>query len=46
MLDDTITASLEQCEVWLLGDVDIETAKSHLIDALDEMHYQLNQLEI
>jgi hypothetical protein len=40
-----ITASLQQCEVWLMGDVDTETAKTHLLDALDELHYQFNQLE-
>ena len=43
---DSITGSLEQCEVWLLGEPDTETAKTHLLDALDEMNYQLQQLEI
>jgi hypothetical protein len=41
-----ITRSLQQCEIWLMGDVDTDTAKTHLIDALDELHYQFEQLEL
>jgi hypothetical protein len=39
-----ITRSLQQCEIWLMGDVDTETARTHLLDALDELHYQFNLL--
>jgi hypothetical protein len=41
-----ITRSIEQCEVWTMGDPDTEIAKGHLLDALDEMNYQLMQLEL
>jgi hypothetical protein len=43
---DDITKSLQQAEVWLLEEPDVEIARSHLLDALDEMHYQFEQLEI
>jgi hypothetical protein len=41
-----ITRSIEQCEVWTMGDPDTEIAKGHLLDALDEMNFQLMQLEL
>lgn len=41
-----ITSSLQQAEVWLMGDVDTDTARTHLLDALDELHYEFEQLEI
>jgi hypothetical protein len=41
-----ITQSLQQCEIWLMGEVDVEIARTHLLDALDELHYEFNLLDI
>ena len=44
--DTAINKSIQQCEIWTMGDPDVELAKTHLMDALDEMHYQFEQLEL